>query len=380
MLNSERIIGFKRVPVTQDASASAYQIMSYLLLNAELGRRTNLLPSPDEEIQDFYLSLKDELQEFLHSRVDTDKYAIIESGLTRTLVKRLFMPLIYGKTIMTMASDIREVYGSLLSFKDHWNIAELCYEFWINKYPDIANLMKLINLIGWFCSALGKPVNYNISYFTTVQDYMRSKKAEISIYERKCKKRRRVTLRVPTGQRDKRKTQVATCVNFIHQRDAFIAMKVVEKLANETKGKAPVYTVHDNFITTSVYAARVPNIYTQVFMDMGPPLEILNNFIQKNLNQLKRDHSMNAIAPGHMTGKSLRSILKSLAPPEEDVSNTENEKWSKKIDDIVSCYEKYVNTVCGEAMDEMHHIEKWNEFQFLLQSWRNLGFNYSLHY
>ncbi|KAF9603635.1 hypothetical protein IFM89_037148 [Coptis chinensis] len=34
---SERIEGFYRVPVTQDASASAYQFMSYFLLNPELG-------------------------------------------------------------------------------------------------------------------------------------------------------------------------------------------------------------------------------------------------------------------------------------------------------------------------------------------------------
>jgi len=71
VLNIERILGLKRVPVTQDASASAYQIMSSLLLKAELGRRMNILPSHDEEIPDFSLFLKDELQEFLHSRVDT---------------------------------------------------------------------------------------------------------------------------------------------------------------------------------------------------------------------------------------------------------------------------------------------------------------------
>ena len=41
----EGVSNYHQVPVTQDASASAYQIMSYLLLNLEMGRRTNLLPS-----------------------------------------------------------------------------------------------------------------------------------------------------------------------------------------------------------------------------------------------------------------------------------------------------------------------------------------------
>lgn len=256
VITNERILGLNRVPVTQDASASAYQIMSYLLLNAELGRRTNLLPSPEKEIQDFYLCLTNELKEFLYSILDNNKYAIIESRLTRKLIKRLFMPLIYGKSVITMASDIRDVYGSLLSYKDHFLIAQLCYEFWKIKYPDIANFMKLINLIGWFCAALNRSVHYSIEYFTTVQDYMRSQKAQISVYDRMSKKRRRVTLRVPTGERDKRKTQVSTCVNFIHQKDAFIAMKVVEILTNNTNSKAPIYTVHENFITTSIYAGQ----------------------------------------------------------------------------------------------------------------------------
>ena len=54
-------------------------------------------------------------------------------------------------------------------------------------------------------------------------------------------KRHKVTMLVPTSERDKRKAQVATCVNFIHQKDAYIAMKVVEKL---TLDHFHVYIVH----------------------------------------------------------------------------------------------------------------------------------------
>lgn len=378
----DRIRGLNRIPVTQDASASAYQIMSYLLLNAEMGRRTNLIPSPERDIQDLYQCLKDELLEFLHSRLDS-KYAIIESRLTRKLVKQLFMPLIYGKTVITMASDIREAYGSLLKPKDYYHIAQLCHEFWINKYPDIANLMKLINLIGWFCSALDQPVQYSTPYFTTVQDYMRSDKEDIWLYDRVHLKRRQVTIRVPTSVRDKRKTRVSTCVNFIHQKDAFIAMKVVEQL---TLMKAPVYTVHDNFITTSVSAAAVPTVYTKVFIDMGPPLRMINELIRMNLIQptgeLNDPYPMNSDRVNEpITGVSLRSILISMVP--KDLSNNAKSKWYQKIDDTVSCYEEYVYTVCGEALPTdagMRHAEKWNEFKSLLKSWESLGCNYSLHF
>jgi DNA-directed RNA polymerase len=61
---------YHQVPVTQDASASAYQIMSYLLLNLEMGRRTNLLPSSDGKIQDVYMCLRDELNKFLDTRLN----------------------------------------------------------------------------------------------------------------------------------------------------------------------------------------------------------------------------------------------------------------------------------------------------------------------
>lgn len=383
---SERIKGLNKVPVTQDASASAYQIMSYLLLNAELGRRTNLLPSPEKEIQDIYISLKDEFQEFLNSRLDNKKFAIIESRLTRKLIKQLFMPLIYGKTVMSMSSDIHEVYGSLLSYKDNFLIAQLSYEFWKRKYPDIDNFMKLLNQIGWFCSALGKPVQYSIPYFTTMQDYMRSQKAEIWVYDRVCKKKRRVTIRVPTYNRDKRKTKVSTCVNFIHQKDAFIAMKVVEEFTSKTNAQAPIYTVHDNFITTSVYAAEVPKIYTKVFMDMGPPLRIINYFIYHNLTQLTTIGELSNEPNSDwlnepIPSEYIRTIFYNNLP--NVLSYNDKLKWDNKIDETVSCYEEYVNTVCGDALPSdggMRHAEKWNEFHSLLKSWESLGYNYSLHY
>ncbi|GLJ53899.1 hypothetical protein SUGI_1151370 [Cryptomeria japonica] len=82
-----------------------------------------------------------------------------------------------------------------------------------------------------------------------------------------------------------------------------------------------------------------------------------------------------------ITGVSLRSILISLVP--KDLSDNDKSKWDKKIDDTVSCYDKYVYTVCGEALPTdagMRHAEKWNEFHSLLKSWESIGCNYSLHF
>ncbi|KAK8968424.1 hypothetical protein KSP40_PGU002277 [Platanthera guangdongensis] len=64
--------------VTQDASASAYQIMSYLLLNHEMAR---VLPSPDsgKKRQDLYKNLLVDLKSYFSIHLDKDQYSLIES-------------------------------------------------------------------------------------------------------------------------------------------------------------------------------------------------------------------------------------------------------------------------------------------------------------
>ncbi|KAF3677615.1 hypothetical protein FXO38_03715 [Capsicum annuum] len=50
VLCNDRVEESNRVPITQDVAASAYQIMSYLLLNEKIAKRTNLIPHPDGKI------------------------------------------------------------------------------------------------------------------------------------------------------------------------------------------------------------------------------------------------------------------------------------------------------------------------------------------
>lgn len=90
----------------------------------------------------------------------------------------------------------------------------------------------------------------------------------IQIENRITRKRHRVTLRIPK-RRDKRKTQVSTFAHFLHQKDAFIAMKVVNEFL---KKGAPVYTVHENFLTVK----DVSNRYTDIFTRLGSPIQFLN--------------------------------------------------------------------------------------------------------
>ena len=382
-------VDYHMIPVTQDASASAYQIMSYLLLNKNMGRITNLLPSGDGLIQDVYMSLMDEFKSFLSRKLSSNKYIIIESMLTRKLIKKLFMPIIYGKKVNSMANDIKLHYGSLLSIKDTYIVAEFCNEFWKVKYPDIFNLMNLINLIGWFCSKLDRAVIYSIPYFSTVQDYMCSEKTYIWVYDNISKKKRKISFIVPTTKRDSRKTQNATCANFIHQKDAYIAMKVVDKLLLKKKG--PVYTVHDNFITTSPFVKLVPNIYIDVFKEMGPPLLIINKYVVLNLVYpyintdwfITQFSNFNIIFDTPLSRDFLKEFLDSIYNYEKNINNNKvsTKTWLKKTSEFVNCYNNYINTVCYNNVDSNNitHYNKWFDFETELNKWKNEKYNYSVH-
>lgn len=296
---------------------------------------------------------------------DKDKMDIIESKLDRKLIKSIFMPLIYGKTLNSIIKDIRKTYGLLLSREDINKVGKLSDEFWKEKYPDIVNLMKLIKLVGSFSSKKDRAVYYSIPYFTTKQDYMAFENESISVYEEITRKRRKATLRIPSQERDMRKTQAATCANFIHQKDAYISMKVIQAIL---KRKADIYTVHDNFITTARYVKVVPQIYTEAFLEMGFPLKIINHFINQNLiipekGVLQIDESI------PFTESFLEDILKSIYP------DPDNETRTDKVTEFIDSYTEYVNYLGGQQVSISD--DKWNKFQKHL---KKRDYNYSVHY
>ncbi|KAJ8566025.1 hypothetical protein K7X08_008601 [Anisodus acutangulus] len=267
-------------PVTKDASASAFQIMSYFLLDEDLANSANLLPFKDNKIQDIYTNIFSELKDYLVRELGNNSLSLIViRRMDRKMVKSIFMPMIYGKTLMSTSSDIHKTLSQHINFKDSYILASVCFKFWKEKYKSMDSLTSLIMNIGSFAVAGGVPVYYGVPYFRTSQDYMKSDVIKITVYDRN-KKRRQISLRVNTDNRDLRKTEVSTFVNFIHQKDAYIAILVVEKVLIEG---GPIYTVHDNFITTPHYSRKLPSLYGDAILALGPPLAIINDMIYANL-------------------------------------------------------------------------------------------------
>lgn len=61
-----------------------------------------------------------------------------------------------------------------------------------------------------------------------------------------------------------------------------------------------------------------------------------------------------------------------------DISSKEIDLWWKNIDELVSCYDNYCQTVCGGAHLKpeeggKRHAEKWNEFKAALEIVNNIG-------
>jgi hypothetical protein len=89
--------------------------------------------------------------------------------------------------------------------------------------------MKLVNTVGWFAAFLDKPVRYRNILITSVQDYMEQEEIHVWVYDRKKNKRHKISLAMPSTNRDKRKTLRATFANYIHQLDSTIASLVIGK-------------------------------------------------------------------------------------------------------------------------------------------------------
>ncbi|GJX89886.1 DNA-dependent RNA polymerase [Tanacetum coccineum] len=99
-------------PITKDASASAFQIISYFLLDETMARRTNLIPDEKGRFLDIYSCMREELLDFIKEHVSPVLYDTVLNQLTRKVVKSVYMPKIYGKTYKTTRDDLANKIGN----------------------------------------------------------------------------------------------------------------------------------------------------------------------------------------------------------------------------------------------------------------------------
>jgi hypothetical protein len=152
-------------------------------------------------------------------------YQTVDALFNRALIKKIFMPIVYGKTLSSSIDDVRVMLRKGQLKSEATAVTKLCFEFWDNKYPGMRNLMRLIATISWVASTRQKPVILTCTYWITCQDYVRMLPHSIPMKYRTHgdepkKKKAIVTLRIPSKDRDSRKSMSSTFANFIHKKDA----------------------------------------------------------------------------------------------------------------------------------------------------------------
>lgn len=170
-----------RTPIHLDASASAYQMLSYLLGNITMARNTNLI-SENNKINNIYEIIDSDFKKYIERKYGEHIITrYVCSLFDRDIIKNIFMPIVYGKSKFSTAIDLLGKIGSYMVVEDLKTIIKECYNFWESEYKDMRNLMHLVASISWVSSFINKPVIYSTEYWITVQDYIIMEPVKITV-------------------------------------------------------------------------------------------------------------------------------------------------------------------------------------------------------
>jgi len=373
-------------PISMDASSSAYQILSYFLLDEDLAQRTNLIGGDGDTIQDLYTSLIDPLSAYLQKGLTPPLGEVVSTRITRKLIKRVYMPLVYGKGLMSSAQDISEAMYEILKRNELLIVSTSFFRFWFDKYPQIKNLMTLINLGGWFAATLNRPVSYHTQYFQSIQDYMKTESVNVFVFDRNKKKRKKISLSIPSTTRDRGKTQRACFANFIHQKDASIALFIIDNFTH-----SHLYTVHDNFIVNPNQTNNINHCYISAIQSLGDPLSQVNHFLFNNIIVHSSECSelssssitslstsqphkespistfLNMESPFSNNLSSTDSLLPLLERALQDIEPKELKSkdkaiWDNKVKMIVESYSSYVRSLNYQGAEYVGYANKYKSF------------------
>jgi DNA-directed RNA polymerase len=400
--STERGLGWYwalRAPHQLDASASAFQLSSYFLVDLKMARETNLFVDnhQEDQIRDIYKYMDVRIKDFINKQVYKPQPPAeknVDMGLIRIMVndtfgrpvvKTLFMPMVYGKSKYSIYNDIFALLGGETTRANVKKIMNLCFDYWAYDFYGLNKLMLLVASTCWVASAIQQPVILSNKYWLTYQDYFVKDKVRVTLrYKpntpRAKTKRAVVTLRLDTNIRNTRKTANSTFANFIHQKDALTVINFVQMMMhlkdnpgfnNIDFNKAPIYTVHDNFVTTAFYANYLPYIYRRAVSHLGHPLTIINKLIYDNiitatptvgapptimveLEAVKTNYSIED--PRDCTPISedtlhycLIQLYNKGKDGSENVKSFNKTGWEKKIKEIEACYGYLVQTLSSPA-------------------------------
>ena len=131
-------------------------------------------------------------------------------------------------------------------------------------------------------------------------------------------------------------------------------MNVILEMLNQG---SPIYTVHDNFITTADHSKKLPDTYVNIFCKMDP-LSIINEYIYHNVIDYQEKwldggefvYDEKGIDTENWKGiikqEDLKKYLYKNIPEKQKKKKKDRDTWEQKIQTIMTSYENYVNFLC----------------------------------
>lgn len=247
------------LPISLDATNSAYQIIALLLSNEQLAFHTNLTNS--DEPQDLYQYILDKVKKKMCEEND-EALLSLSKKLIRKHVKHIIMTTPYGLT----------KYGAMEKLMKHEfnNLESRAIEKFIKMVLDsdfrlIVELQKFFIEIATIVSQLKIPILWKspTNLFICLSYRKKNLKGESFIINNT-----KYSISTYSDEIDINKTRSAIIANFIHSLDASIATKF---LVNTQLGS--INTVHDCFYTSvddfDKLDIEIKNAYQNVFYDQN---------------------------------------------------------------------------------------------------------------
>ncbi|KAM3396555.1 hypothetical protein P3S68_000067 [Capsicum galapagoense] len=145
----------------------------------------------------------------------------------------------------------------------------------------------------------------------------------------------------------------------------------------------PIYTVHDNILTTPHYSRELPSLYGESLLELGPPLVIINDMIHANLIRgaegssspadLRHFGFLECVIPI----SELKNYLENNIP--DSISQKIEVTWRKRMKAILVSYESYASSISGVSKNYDGHYVQWKEFGYKILEFHEGHKKYALH-
>lgn len=296
------------LPVAMDGSCNGLQHYSALLRDSVAGAAVNLVPQ--EQPGDIYADVAKVVSALVENSLD-DEAVWWRGNISRKVVKRNVMTLVYGVTSYGMGDQLHEVVKELgIDCDGH----ELKAATWLAKkvYDGIGSVAFSAQAgMTWLqeCAKLLAETNRPIAWtapsgFKVFQGYWETRTKRIETIFGGT--RIQLGLRADTGTISKRSQANGIAPNFVHSLDAAHCVKTINKCAE--RGLTGFCMVHDSYGTHASQVETLNASLREAFVEMYSENGCL---LSKFKNELEGEYGVTLPPPPSPGSLDITEVLQS---------------------------------------------------------------------